>query len=61
MSKSMSVLEGWEVYMDVWRKIYGVSESDFYRYKGYARSGRRAQYHRSKGRKKVSMPKEQAV
>jgi hypothetical protein len=55
------VLEGWEVYMDVWRKIYGVSESDFYRYKGYARSGRRAQYHRSKGRKKVSMPKEQAV
>jgi hypothetical protein len=61
VSKSMFVLEGREVCMDAWQKIYGISKSNFYKYKGYARSGRRTQYHQNKGRKKVSMRKEQAI
>jgi hypothetical protein len=61
VSKSISMLEGREVCIDAWRKIYGVSKFDFYKYKGYTRSGLRVQYHGSKGRKKVSMRKEQVV
>jgi hypothetical protein len=49
------------VCMLAWRKIYDVSKTDFYRYKQYVASDRRAQYHRRKGRTKSSGSKLQAV
>jgi hypothetical protein len=60
-SRRFCVLEGKLVCMLAWRKIYGVSKTDFYRYKQYAASGRRAQYHGGKGRTKSSGSKLQAV
>jgi hypothetical protein len=55
------VLEGKLVCMLAWWKIYGVSKTDFYRYKQYAASGRRAQFHAGKGRTKARVSKQQAV
>jgi hypothetical protein len=49
------------VCMLAWWKIHGVFKTDFYRYKQYAASGRRAQYHGGKGRTKSSGSKLQAV
>jgi hypothetical protein len=39
-SRQFCVLEGKLVCMLAWRKIYGVSKIDFYRYKQYVASGR---------------------
>jgi hypothetical protein len=55
------VLGGKLVCMLAWRKKNGVSKTDFCRYKQYAASGRRAQYHGGKGRTKSSGSKLQAV
>jgi hypothetical protein len=60
-SRRFYVLEGKLVCMLAWRKVYGVSKTDFYRYKQYAASGRRAQCHGGKGRTKSSSSKLQAV
>jgi hypothetical protein len=60
-SRRFCVLEGKLVCMLAWRKIYGVSKTDFYRYKQYAASGRRAQFHAGKGRTKARVSKQQAV
>jgi hypothetical protein len=42
-SSKICYLEGCLVCMQAWRKIYGVSKTDFYRYKQYTAIGRRAQ------------------
>jgi hypothetical protein len=60
-SSKMYCLEGRLVCMQAWRKIYGVSKTDFYRYKQYATTGRRAQYHGGKGRRRTSDSKLQAI
>jgi hypothetical protein len=60
-SRQFCVLDGKLVCMLQCRKIYGVSKTDFYRYKQYAASSRRAQYHGGKGRTKLSGSKLQAV
>jgi hypothetical protein len=60
-SSKMCCLEGRLVCMQAWRKIYGVSKTDFYRYKQYAATGRRAQYHGGKGRRRTSDSKLQAI
>jgi hypothetical protein len=60
-SRQFCVLDGKLVCMLAWRKIYGVSKIDFYRYKQYAASDCRAQYRGGKGRTKSSGSKLQAV
>ena len=59
--KQVCVIEGKVVCMTAWRMLYGVSKTDFYRYRAYAESGRRAQPHAGKGRKRISKSKTQAV
>jgi hypothetical protein len=60
-SQRFCVLEGKLVCILAWREIYGVSKTDFYRYKQYAASSHQAQYHGGKGRTKSSGSKLQAV
>jgi hypothetical protein len=60
-SKKMCSLEGRLVCLEAWQKISGVSKTDFYRYKQYATTGRRAQDHGGKGRRKISDSKLQAI
>lgn len=59
--KQVCVLEGKVVCMSAWRMIYGVSKTDFYRYRAYAESGRRPQHHGGLGRKKTSSSIAQAT
>jgi hypothetical protein len=59
--KQVCVLEGKVVCMSAWRMVYGVSKTDFYRYRAYAESGRRPQPHAGKGRKKTCNSKTQAI
>jgi hypothetical protein len=47
--------------MCAWRMIYGVSKTDFYRYRAYAASGRRAQQHGLLGTQKTSTSTAQAL
>lgn len=60
-SKKVCVLEGKVICMSAWRMILGVSKTDFYRYRAYAASGRRPQYHGRSGRRKISSSTAQAV
>lgn len=59
--KKVCVVEGKVICMSAWRMIYGVSKTDFYRYRAYAATGRRAQFHGSTGRRKTSSSAAQAV
>ena len=60
-SKKVCVTEGKVICIGAWRMIHGVSKTDFYRYRAYAASGRRAQYHGLSGRRKTSSSTAQAV
>lgn len=60
-AKKVCVLEGKVVCMTAWRLIYGVSKTAFYRYRAYTASGRRAQPHAGKGRKRTSNSTCQAI
>ena len=60
-SKRVCVVEGKTVCMHAWRLIYGVSKTDFYRYRDYAATGRRPQHHGTLGKKKISSSTAQAT
>ena len=50
--KEMITLEGVEVCPTAWWTIHGISKATFYRYKGMAKSGKRAEVHGNLGSKK---------
>ena len=60
-SSKTCMVEGRMVCLHAWRMVYGVSKTDFYRYRKYAATGRRPQFHGSKGRKKTSHSAAQAI
>jgi hypothetical protein len=60
-AKKVCVVEGKIVCFSAWRMMYGVSKTDFYRYRGYEAEGRRAQQHGGLGKKKRSRSAAQAV
>ena len=60
-SKRFYIMEEKLVCMLAWWKVYGVSKTNFYRYKQYTASGHWVQYHGKEGRTKSSGFKLQAV